>query len=146
VVKLALGLHNHQPVGNIDGVNEHIYNLAYRPFLDVAQQHPRARFNFHISGPLLDWLAVRHPDYLDTVAGLVRKKRVEVVGGGYGEPVLALIPQRDRKGQLVRYADRAEELLASRRRMVDRTCLGTAPCVRPVRRGLPIRPARRVSP
>jgi alpha-amylase len=34
-IALALGIHNHQPVGNFDFVFEEAYRKSYRPFLEV---------------------------------------------------------------------------------------------------------------
>ena len=37
-VRLVLCLHNHQPVGNFDGVFEASYQESYLPFLDVYEK------------------------------------------------------------------------------------------------------------
>ena len=42
---------------------------------------------------------------VDRLAALVRYGRVEIVGGAFYEPILTMIPQRDRVGQIMRYAD-----------------------------------------
>ena len=42
-VRLILALHDHQPVGNFDGVFESSYETAYRPFLDVIEGYPELR-------------------------------------------------------------------------------------------------------
>ena len=36
-LRLVLVFHNHQPVGNFDGVFEQAYQDSYRPFLDVVR-------------------------------------------------------------------------------------------------------------
>ena len=58
-VRLILSFHNHQPVGNFDGVFEQAYRDAYLPFLDVMQDYPDIRFALHTSGSLLEWLEAR---------------------------------------------------------------------------------------
>ena len=40
-LRLVLVLHNHQPVGNFDGVFEQAYQDSYLPFLDVLRAVPR---------------------------------------------------------------------------------------------------------
>ncbi len=40
------------------------------------------------------------PDYVDRTAALARSGQVEIIGGGCFEPVLAMIPERDREGQI----------------------------------------------
>ena len=39
-LRLVLVFHNHQPVGNFDGVFEQAYQDSYLPFLDVLGQYP----------------------------------------------------------------------------------------------------------
>src|SRR6185436_1446119 len=68
------------------------------------------------TGPLLAWLRSERPQFLDRLAGLVRRDQVEIVGGGWYEPVLAALPERDRVGQLTRMADELEELFGARPR------------------------------
>ncbi len=100
MVKLILALHNHQPVGNFDSVLEEAYTLSYRPFFDVLERHPGVRVSAHFSGILYDWLEKTHPDYLDRLAELVKAGRLEILSGGYYEPILALLPEEDRRGQV----------------------------------------------
>jgi len=99
-MKLVLGIHNHQPVGNFDHVIADIYGKSYLPYLEVAERHESYRFCLHVTGPLLEWLQRHRPEYIERVAFLVRAGRVEMLGGGFYEPVLAAIPERDRIGQL----------------------------------------------
>lgn len=100
MVKLVIALHNHQPVGNFDSVLEEGYALAYKPFFDVLDRHPGVNVSVHFSGILYDWLEKAHPDYLERLAALVKAGRLEVLSGGYYEPILALLPEEDRRGQV----------------------------------------------
>ena len=38
-LRLCLVLHNHQPIGNFDGVFEQAYQDSYLPFLDVFESY-----------------------------------------------------------------------------------------------------------
>ncbi len=104
-IRLVLVFHNHQPIGNFDGVFEHAYQDSYRPFLDVFEDYADLPIALHTSGSLMEWLAARHPEYLDRLAALVAAGRMEIVGGASYEPILAMIPPRDRVGQITRYAE-----------------------------------------
>lgn len=99
---LALAIHNHQPVGNFDHIFEQAYQKAYLPFVEVLERHPGVRMAFHFSGPLRDWLAEHHPELLARVRAMVQRGQLEMLGGGYYEPILAVIPDRDKNGQLVK--------------------------------------------
>ena len=109
-VRLVLALHNHQPIGNFDGVCEAAYQDSYRPFLEVLAEFPEIVISLHLSGSLLDWLVDHHPEYIDRVATLVDRGQIEILGGPYYEPILTAIPRRDRLGQIVEYSARLEEL------------------------------------
>ena len=115
-VRLIFALHNHQPVGNFDDVFEAAYRESYSPFLGVMEDYPEIPFVLHTSGPLMEWLAERKPEYVDRVRRLVEAGRVEILGGPFYEPILTMIPKRDRVGQIRAYADYLEELLGARPR------------------------------
>jgi alpha-amylase len=104
-LRLVLVFHNHQPIGNFDGIFEQAFQDSYSPFLDVLEDYPALPIALHTSGSLMEWIAARHPEYLDRLATLVAAGRVEIVGGAFYEPILTMIPPRDRVGQITRYAD-----------------------------------------
>lgn len=102
---LCLVLHNHQPIGNFDGVFEQAYQDSYLPFLDVFEPYEALRIALHTSGPLMMWMADRHPEYLDRVRTLVEAGRIEIIGGPQYEPILTMLPRRDRVGQILAYSE-----------------------------------------
>lgn len=109
-VRLILAFHNHQPVGNFDGVFEQSYQESYLPFLNVLQEYPDVPFSLHTSGSLLEWLQTAHPEYIDRVRSLVAQNQIEIMGGAFYEPILANIPRRDRIGQIRMYTEHLESL------------------------------------
>ncbi len=115
-VTLVLIVHDHQPIGNFDGVFEQAYADAYRPFLEFLEAHPQLRLGLHTSGPLLQWIALHHPEYLRALRVLVERGQVELVGGGFFEPVLPSIPEIDRRGQIRAMADWLELEVGARPR------------------------------
>ncbi|HZZ73603.1 MAG TPA: alpha-amylase/4-alpha-glucanotransferase domain-containing protein [Pirellulales bacterium] len=112
-IRLALVLHNHQPVGNFEGVFEQSYQDSYLPFLDVFEPYSQLRIGLHTSGPLMEWLDRAHPEYLDRLARLVAAGRIEIIGGAFYEAILAMIPSRDRIGQITSYTDWLEHRLGA---------------------------------
>lgn len=104
-LRLVLVFHNHQPVGNFDGVCEQAYQDSYKPFLDVFEEYPNLPIALHTSGSLMEWLVARHPEYVDRLAVLASAGRIEIVGGAYFEPILAMLSTQDRIGQIARYSE-----------------------------------------
>ncbi|HVW39466.1 MAG TPA: alpha-amylase/4-alpha-glucanotransferase domain-containing protein [Pirellulales bacterium] len=102
-IRFVLALHNHQPIGNFTGVMEQAYQESYRPFLDVFERYPTLKIALHTSGSLMEWLASAHPEYLDRLGELVAAGKIEIIGGAFYEPILAMIPRRDRIGQIRAY-------------------------------------------
>jgi alpha-amylase len=113
-LRLVLALHNHQPVGNFDGVFEQAYRESYLPFLDVLDDYPSIRYSLHNSGCLTEWLAGKHPEYLDRVARLVAAGRVELIGGPWQEAILPMLPSRDRIGQIRAHTQWIERRLGAK--------------------------------
>jgi alpha-amylase len=103
-IRLVLALHNHQPVGNFEHVFQQAYEDSYLPFLDVFSRYETLRIALHTSGSLMEWLDAVHPEYVDRLAELAGKGRIEIIGGAFFEPILAMIPSRDRVGQIRKYS------------------------------------------
>ena len=101
-VSLALLIHSHQPVGNFDHVIEEGYQKSYKPFLQMLDRHRSIRMSLHFSGPLLEWLEHHHPEYFALLKKLTARGQVEMVGGGFYEPILPAIPDADKQAQLAR--------------------------------------------
>lgn len=109
-VRLVLVFHNHQPIGNFEGVFEEAYQQSYAPFLDVLREFDDIPVVLHNSGSLLEWLVAAHPEYIDGLRELSQRGQVEILGGPFFEPILASIPRRDRVGQMRMYSDYLETL------------------------------------
>ncbi len=97
---LVLLIHAHQPVGNFDDVMERTYEHSYLPFLECVARHPRVRIGLHYSGSLLEWIAEHHPEYIHRIGALAARGQIEVVGGGFYEPILITIPPEDQIEQI----------------------------------------------
>lgn len=99
-VHLGLVFHQHQPVGNYGFVFDELFAKSYEPLLACLERHPGVKAGLHYSGPLLEWLVECHPEYVERIRGLVARGQVEMLGGGYYEPILPAISEADRLGQL----------------------------------------------
>ncbi|TAN38553.1 MAG: DUF1926 domain-containing protein [Nitrospirae bacterium] len=97
---LILAFHNHQPVGNFDHVLEDCYLKSYLPFLETLMGHPEIRVVLHYSGYLLSWINDHHPEAIGMIRSLVSDGRVEILSGGFYEPILSVLPEKDRVSQI----------------------------------------------
>jgi len=100
MINLAIGIHNHQPVGNFDFVFSEAVERAYLPFLEILSRHPEIKISLHNSGILFDWFEKNDTRYTDLLAELVGRGQVELMTGGFFEPILPAIPARDGIGQI----------------------------------------------
>lgn len=98
--KLALGIHNHQPVGNFQSVFEDAHDKCYHPFLDLMKKHPAIRFSLHQSGILWEWQKEYRPEFFEMVRAMVDSGQMELLTGAFYEPILSSIPERDKIGQI----------------------------------------------
>jgi len=95
------GIHNHQPVGNFESVVDDAILRAYHPFLEtVAAAGADLPLTVHCSGGLLTALKARARPTFDLLGRLAADGRVELLGGGFYEPILALLPDWDKVGQI----------------------------------------------
>jgi Alpha-amylase/alpha-mannosidase len=113
-ISLALAIHNHQPVGNFGWVLAEVFEQAYLPMVEALERHPTVRLSLHYTGPLLEWMRAERPAFIERLIVLVDRQQVEILGGGYYEPVLASLPERDRIGQLRRMTTELEGLFGRR--------------------------------
>jgi 4-alpha-glucanotransferase len=114
MVHLLWAIHNHQPVGNFDFIFARAHDRAYKPFLDVLERHPGIRLSLHFSGILLDWLVANRPVYISQLKSLVEKGQVEILGGGHYEPILPVLSDRDKEGQVKKLADTVSKVFGKK--------------------------------
>jgi alpha-amylase len=98
--KLAIGIHNHQPIGNFDSVFDEAHNNSYMPFLKIFEQFDKLKLSLHQSGILWKWQEKTYPQYFDMIQQLIYDDRLELMTGGFFEPILPSIPDRDKLGQI----------------------------------------------
>jgi alpha-amylase len=113
-VRLTFGIHDHQPVGNFAHVFEEAFAKCYAPFLDILGRHPKIKASLHHSGCLLEWIEEHRPEYLDRLAALAESGQVEILGGGFYEPILSAVPHDDALEQLARMNRWARERLGAK--------------------------------
>ncbi|MGZ6203249.1 MAG: glycoside hydrolase family 38 N-terminal domain-containing protein [Thermodesulfobacteriota bacterium] len=102
-------VHNHQPVGNFLHIIENAYQKAYLPFIEVLKKYPFMKVSIHYTGILWEFFKEHHPGFLETLRDMVQKEQLEMMTGGYYEPILAVIPDVDKVGQIKKLTQTIEE-------------------------------------
>lgn len=64
----------------------------------------------------MDWLLENHIEYIEMLREMVNKGQVEMMGGGYYEPIFAVIPPQDRIGQIRMMSDKLKDVFGKRPR------------------------------
>jgi 4-alpha-glucanotransferase len=106
---LVLLIHAHQPCGNFGHVLEKAFKDSYLPFVELLEKHPGVHMGLHYSGPLLTWIEEHRPEYFTRLKALVGSGQVELIGGGFYEPILVSIPPEDQREQITRLATYLEK-------------------------------------
>src|SRR5690349_17884356 len=104
-ISLGLVVHNHQPVGQSDEVFEEIYTRSYELMVAALERHPGVHLGLHYTGSLLDWLRDNKPDFIERMRALVARGQVEILSGGYYEPILPSIPDDDKHAQILKLTE-----------------------------------------
>ncbi len=99
-VQFIFAIHNHQPVGNFEFVAEDAYQKSYLPFVKVLERHPRIKITLHYTGVLFRFFEERHPEFIELLRKLGKEGRTEILSGGFYEPILAVLPDDDKAGQI----------------------------------------------
>jgi 4-alpha-glucanotransferase len=95
-----MAIHFHQPVDNFGFVFEEISDKCYEPFLYAIQDFPSIKFNLHYSGGLLEWFRDNRPNVMEIIKSLAENQQVEIIGGGFYEPILSAVCPGDALGQI----------------------------------------------
>ena len=98
--EFILGFHCHQPLGNFDEVMLEAAEKAYLPLLRALDAHRDVKVALHFSGCLLEWAEAKAPEVVDRVGALAARGQAELLGGGFYEPLLPIVPEADAIAQV----------------------------------------------
>jgi len=71
-----------------------------RPFVSNLYRYPKINAVLHYSGVLLNWVERTHPEFFMLIEDMVTRKQIEMLSGGFYEPMFTIIPLQDRIGQI----------------------------------------------
>ncbi len=100
IPKLIIGSHNHVPISTNEESLEKRYACVFKPFISSLYRFPDIPMLLHYSGVLLNWFERKHPEFIMILSEMLGRKQIEILGGGFYEPIFPLIPLSDRIGQI----------------------------------------------
>jgi len=104
-IHLPIVFHFHQPVENFDFVIEDAYEKSYKPLIENIFKNPEVKITLHFSGNLLEWFLNNKPNFIEMLKVMAKRGQIEIIGGGYYEPIFAIIPKRDKIAQIKKLSD-----------------------------------------
>lgn len=76
------------------------YKSVYKPLVSLLMERPDLKFSFYFTGPQIEYFKKKNPEFLLALKNLISKKQVEIIGGGYYNPLFPLILPADRAAQI----------------------------------------------
>ncbi|MGC8529189.1 MAG: alpha-amylase/4-alpha-glucanotransferase domain-containing protein [Leptospirillia bacterium] len=93
-------MHNHQPAGNFEHVFRESFDRCYRPTVELLWQYEAIHASLHYTGPLLEWIEANEPSFLDLLKKMVDRGQIEILGGGFFEPIFCWLRPEDQRRQV----------------------------------------------
>ncbi|MCI6809644.1 MAG: DUF1926 domain-containing protein [Spirochaetia bacterium] len=89
-------------VSNDDSIDsyEKDYKSIYAPLIKFLFSHPNFKFNISCSGAEISFLKKRHNELFTVCKTMIERNQMELLGGGFYNPVLPLLYPVDRNGQI----------------------------------------------
>ena len=87
---------------NLDSTEqlEKEYQKVYKPLVKFLFAHPDFHFTFYFAGPSLQFYKKKKSEFITLLKQLSERNQIELLGGGFYDPVLSLLYAADRNGQL----------------------------------------------
>ncbi len=76
------------------------YQKFYKPLLSALYALPKLPFTLSMTGTFIEWIERHHAEYFIIINEMIARKQIDVIGGGFYEPLFPLIPPVDRVGQI----------------------------------------------
>jgi len=99
-ISLILGSHAHIFPSATDEEFEELYQTRLKPFITVLNQYPKIPAVLYYSGFLFSRLEQKNPELFLLIKDMAARKQLELLGGGFYEPLMPFLPPADRIGQI----------------------------------------------
>ena len=98
--KVILGTYNTMPDGASGKVFELTYQRSWRPFLSSLYKFQNISAVLYYSGIVLQWIEENHPEFLLLLEEMASRKQIELLGGGFFNPLFPILQPSDKIGQI----------------------------------------------
>jgi len=99
-ISLILGSRARLSASATDEQFEELYRTKLKPFITTLNQYPKIPAALYYSGTLFSRLEQKKPEFFLLIKDLAARKQLEILGGGFYGPLMPLLPQTDKIGQI----------------------------------------------
>lgn len=97
---MLIGAYSQVPHGSSPQTFKRVVDCALKPLLTHLYQKPWIRIHLSLSGALIECLENNYPEINMLIVDLIKKDQLEFLTGGYYQPVLHVLPAKERSLQI----------------------------------------------
>ncbi len=98
--RLIIGFQDQKPLGTRNEDFEFSLYSCYKPLLTFLYANPELKISIYFSGIIYEWIESNYPEINMLIADMVKRKQLELLSGGYYDPIFQIIPAKDRTQQI----------------------------------------------
>lgn len=83
-----------------DSMYQAVYEKIYKPLGALLFANPGLKFSFYFTGIQIEFLKKQNPEFFELFKELLSRKQIEIIGGGYYNPIFPILFPLDRSGQI----------------------------------------------
>ncbi len=76
------------------------YEIFYKKLVSFLFQNQEIKIVFHFDGESIEWFEKNHSEFFQILRKLLDRKQIEILGGGFYNPIFPVIFPMDRTGQI----------------------------------------------
>lgn len=114
--KVIVCFQDQKPLGTRKEDFELSLYSCYKPLLTFLYTNPEVKIALYFSGVIYEWLESEYPEINMLIADMVKRHQIELLTGGYYDPIFHLIPSKDRTLQIEKLTTYLRKRFGSRPR------------------------------
>ena len=99
-IHLSFGLQISNYGTNVPESIKEIYQSKYKKIISFICSNPNIKLALFIPGIILEWLKKNHPEFITILSQKTEEGQIELLGGGFYEPIMPLVIPSDRVAQI----------------------------------------------